>query len=97
VSDKRLTTQNGSDHKKQYEISTDGHGRVTSHRRWRKQEADYGGDERLCGSELKPEAGTREGNDGGHEKEGILEGLGADLEVLRRTILRKEPNDDESQ
>jgi hypothetical protein len=64
VSDKQPTTQNDSEYKKQHENSTDDHGRVAHYRRWREQEADYGGNERLCGSELKPKAETRQGNDG---------------------------------
>jgi hypothetical protein len=64
VTDKQPTTQNDSEYEKLQANLTDGRGRVARHRRSREQAADYGGDERICGSELKPEAGTRQGNDG---------------------------------
>jgi hypothetical protein len=70
------TTKNDSELVKQHENSTEGRRRVARHQLWRKKETDCGGDEQLCGSELKPEAGTRQGNDGSQREEVYAGGTG---------------------
>jgi hypothetical protein len=51
------------------------------------RKADYRGDDRRCGSELRPVAGTRLRNDGSQREGGKLKELGAELEELRRMRL----------
>jgi hypothetical protein len=97
VSDKQPTPQNDSEYEEQYENSTDGHGRVARHRRWRGR--------RLATKEINyfaaQNSSLKKNLDRAmmefKEKESMLEGLGAELEVLKRMRAREGPSADESQ
>jgi hypothetical protein len=72
MTNKQVATQNDSEHDKQHEFSKDNHVKEARHRRRRKQEADYGEDERLRGSALEPEIRTSEDNDGSKRDRGYV-------------------------